>query len=263
MPAKVAGQYFPPFLLAIIFLNNPASAQEINVLSILNGFAKDYEQDVTLKSDVTFGVKVDNQFYQVKAVAKTDDSPAHVAVTAGPPAEPTFYFYTDGETLKKIERGSLNALTGAAKAFESDFAPFDADVMEGFQPDAGFLNTLLSTMFHFWTKGVPERIPFGLDYTRMTHGAQASIFYYQEGFRSAYVAVKKGQHANQDERSRSNPFPTLFIATNGQGMMIINGVTSPVAKGEAIFIPAGMEHEFYNENDEPLEGILLMFGDGA
>lgn len=260
---KMAGSSFLLFMVGMLVGVKTASAQGIDVAGILNAFARDYEQDVTLKSDLIFGIKVDDQFYQVTAIAKTNKSPAKVTVSPGEPVVPTFYFLTDAATLQKIDRGSLNALTGAAKAFDTDSAPFDADVMEGFEPGEGFINTLLTTMFHFWTKGVPERIPFGLNFTRFTHGAQACVFYYLEGFRSAFVAVKKGQHANRDERSKSNPFPTLFIATRGSGMMIINGVTSKIDQGEAILIPAGMAHEFYNENEDPLEGILLMFGEGA
>ncbi len=238
-------------------------SQQKDARSIIEGFAEDYQNDVTFTKDVTFAVKVDDTYWHVKAKAKTDESPAKVTVYDGKPEQPSFYFYTDLETLNKIERGEMNAVTGAAKAFSSDFAPFDADVMEGFNPDQDFLKTLLSVYFHFWTKGLPERIPFGLDYTRFTHGAQATIFYYQPGFRSAYVAIKKGQHANEDEKSKSNPFPSLLIAIKGEGKMIINGVESSLTAGEAILIPANVKHEFMNENDAPLECILLMFGDGA
>lgn len=238
-------------------------AQERDALTILQGYAEDYEKDLSLKENVTFGVKVDELFYHIQAIARTVEKPSKVTVHKGEPKEPTFYFYTDIQTLNKIDRGELNALTGSAKAFSNESAPFDADVMEGYQPDASFMPTLLSTMFHFWTKGMPERIPYGMDYTRFTHGAQASIFYYQEGFRSGYFAIKKGQHANKDERSKTNPFPTLFIAIKGNGMMIINEEKSAIKEGEAVVIPAGVPHEFYNDNDQPLEGIILMFGDGA
>lgn len=238
-------------------------SQQKDARTIIESYAEDYQSDLTLKKDITFAVKVDDTFWHVKAKAKTAESPAKVTVYDGKPKQPTFYFKTDLETLNKVDKGQLNALTGAAKAFSSDFAPFDADVMEGFNPDQEFLKTLMSVYFHFWTKGLPERIPYGLDYTRFTHGAQAAIFYYQPGFRSGYVAIKKGQHANEDEKSKSNPFPTLLIAIEGQAKIIINGVESVFTKGEAILIPAGVKHEFINENENVFEAILLMFGEGA
>lgn len=238
-------------------------SQQKDARTIIEGYAKDYETDVTFVKDVTFAVKVDDTYWHVKAKAKTESSPAKVTVHDGKPELPSFYFYTDIETLNKVDRGEMNALTGAAKAFSTDYAPFDADVMEGFSPNQEFLKTLLNVYFHFWTKGLPERIPFGLEHTRFTHGAQAAIFYYQPGFRSGYVAIKKGQHANEDENSKSNPFPTLLIAIKGKAKMIINDEISILKVGEAILIPAGVKHEFLNENDELFEAILLMFGDGA
>jgi len=249
--------------LCIILQTSISLSQQKDVKTILEGYAKDYETDVTFNKDVTFAVKVDDEFWHIIAKSKTNESPAKVTVKDGKPEVPTFYFFTDFETLNKIEKGEMNPLTGAVKAFSTDFAPFDADVMEGFSPDQDFMNTLLSVYFHFWTKGLPERIPYGLDYTRFTHGAQASIFYYQPGFRSGYVAIKKGQHANENEKSKSNPFPTLLIAIKGKGKMIVNGQESVLATGEAVIIPAGVTHEFINEYEEPLECILLMFGEGA
>jgi mannose-6-phosphate isomerase-like protein (cupin superfamily) len=250
-------------LVCLGLLTSLSFAQQKDARTIIEGYAEDYQNDVTFKKDVTFAVKVDDTFWHVKAIAKTEESEAKVTVHDGKPEQPSFYFFTDLATLNKIDKGEMNALTGAAKAFSSDYAPFDADVMEDFNPDQNFFPTLMSVYFHFWTKGLPERIPYGLDLTRFTHGAQASIFYYQPGFRSGYVAVKKGQHANEDENSKTNPFPTLLIAIKGEGKMIINGAESVLSVGEAVLIPAGVKHEFLNENEEPLECILLMFGDGA
>lgn len=238
-------------------------SQQKDARTIIEDFAKDYQNDVTFTKDVTFTVKVDDAYWHVKAIAKTEASPAKVTVHDGKPEQPTFYFFTNIETLNKVDKGEMSAFTGAAKAFSTDYAPFDADVMEGFTPDQNFIKTLMSVYFHFWTKGFPERIPYGIDYTRFTHGAQASIFYYQPGFRSGYVAIKKGQHANEDEKSKSNPFPTLLIAIKGEAKMIINGVASILPAGEAVLIPAGVKHEFMNDNNDLFEAILLMFGEGA
>lgn len=254
-------------VLSVTGVSSPLAAQMgtgPEIEQILNRFARDYEQDVMFKKDVSFGIKVDDSFWHITARAGTDENAPEVKLLPGEPAEPTFYFFTDFATLQKIDRGDLNALTGAAKAFSSDDAPFDMDVMEGFVPDQSFLSTLLSTLFHFWTKGTPEIIPFGMDHTRPNHGAQASIFYYQPGFRSAYVAIKKGQHANENEKSKKNPFPTLLIGMKGAVDMIIGGTRSVLTSGNAVLIPAGVSHEFLNpDREEPFEGILLMFGEGA
>ena len=241
-----------------------ASAQNLeSAETILNRYVIDYEKDISLKQDVTFGIEVDSVFWHVVAKAKSEKSPASVKLAKGKPSSPSFYFTTNLETLNKVDKGELNALTASAKAFSSDVTPFDADVMEGYTPDGNFMSRLLNVYFHFWTRGLPERIPYGVDKTRFTHGAQAAIFYYQPGFRSGYFAMKKGQHANKDEKSRTNPFPSMFIAIKGEGDIIINGERSKLSSGEAILIPAGVSHQFINNNDELFEGIILMFGEGA
>jgi len=36
-----------------------------------------------------------------------------------------------------------------------------------------------------------------------------------------------------------------------------------VQEGQAMLIPAGVTHEFWNPNDQPAEIVLIMFGKGA
>jgi mannose-6-phosphate isomerase-like protein (cupin superfamily) len=50
------------------------------------------------------------------------------------------------------------------------------------------------------------------------------IFYYEQGLRTAWAQIKKGM---------------------------------------AVYIPAGMAHQVWNEDEEPAECILIMFGKGA
>lgn len=95
-------------------------------------FADDYQKDAMLTEDIGFGIKVGDDFWHVIAKAKTTVNNATVTLFAGEPPEASFYFKTDFETLVKINNGELNALTGSAKAFDTDFAPFDADCHGGF-----------------------------------------------------------------------------------------------------------------------------------
>ncbi|BFP40842.1 hypothetical protein FGF1_16870 [Flavobacteriaceae bacterium GF1] len=249
----------------LLSMGNPFAVfpQSETAERILMRYVEDYQKDIALTKDALFGIKVDTVFWHVKAKAKTETGAASVQLFKGEPPTATYYFKTDLATLEKIDKGELNALTASAKAFSTDVTPFDVDTMTGFQPNADFVDDMFSVYFHFWTRGIPERIPFGLDYTRFTHGAQASIFYYQKGFRSGYFALKKGQHANEDERSKSNPFPSLFIAIKGEATIIIDGLTTTMKAGEAILVPANSTHEFLNKNDIPFEGFLFMFGEGA
>ena len=254
-------------VLLLLVTINPLDAQKsdqaLSTESILKSFAEDYMKDTHFTEDWTFGVKVDKEKWTIQAIVETAETKAAVKVLPGFPEIPTFYFKTTKWALEDIYAGKMNALTGAVKAFSTDYAPFDLDVMEGFQPDESFVSKTLPLLFHFWTKGTPEIIPFGQQYTRNTHGAQASIFYYQPGIRSGWGILHPGQHANEHPSSQTNEFPSLIILTKGTVTAKLNGVDHTVKSGNAIFIPPGMKHEFINPFDEPAEFILLMFGEGA
>ncbi|TNE58937.1 MAG: cupin domain-containing protein [Alphaproteobacteria bacterium] len=240
-----------------------AAANNAEVTAILQTYADDYVTDVELL-DATFGIKVANEMWHVTARKADGDTPASVTLSEGPAPEPTFFYSVDTvESLTKIHKGEMNALTGAARAFSSDYAPVDVDVMEGYQPGETFMADMFSILFHFWTRGTPEIIPFGEGLTRQTHGADVAVFYYQPGFRSAWVRMEKGAHVNEDEKSRTNPFPTLLIITRGKARALIGGKEVTIRAGEAMLIPAEVTHEFFNDRKEPVEGILLMFGEGA
>jgi quercetin dioxygenase-like cupin family protein len=43
----------------------------------------------------------------------------------------------------------------------------------------------------------------------------------------------------------------------------LGGKVYSLEKGVALYIPAGMPHQFWNDEDEPAEGIIIMFGKGA
>ena len=230
---------------------------------ILESYAADYLHDQHFTEDWTFGVKVDDEAWTIQARAKTEKSAADIQVLEGFPQTPTFYFVTTHWALQDIADGKMNALTGAVKAFSTDYAPFDLEVMDGYQPDQNFVGEVLPLMFHFWTKGTPEIIPFGPQYARNTHGAQASIFYYQPGLRSGYGTIFPGQHANEHPKSKSNSFPSLIIFVKGTVTARLDGEDHEIQSGNAIFIPPGMQHEFINDYEEPVEFVLLMFGEGA
>ena len=252
-------------LCALLLLGslNTAIAQDAQIKTILESFAKDYKSDLTFKADRSFGVEVDKVMWHVDATMASENSPSQVVVAKGQPKAPTFYFVTNLRTLMELEQGKMNALTAGAKAFSTDYAPLDIEVMEGFQPSEEFVGEVLAFTFHFWTKGIPEMVPFGQHYTRGTHGAQAAIFYYDTGLRTGYGFLHPGQHANEHPLSKSNPFSSMIILTKGKVIARLNEVDYEIEAGNAFFIPPGMTHEVLNPFDEPAEFVLLMFGEGA
>ncbi len=232
-------------------------------LEILEVYAADFARDPTLTEAVTFGVESGDDFYTVEASPAAEGVAARVTVKEGAPASPSFYYTLDEGWLGKLHRGEVNALTSMAKAFSTDVTPMDIGVMEGFQPEGDFGGWVIPFTFHFWTKGQPEIVPISPDKTRFTHGANAGILYYQPGLRSGWFDIRPGQHVNADERSRENPFPSMFIMTKGEVTAIIGGERLTFREGTMMLVPASVSHEFINEGTEPAFGFLFMFGEGA
>ncbi len=240
-----------------------AAPSGVAVSDILQRYADDYAQDPTLTTPHRFGIRVGEAEWTVDARPAADGRPAVAALRHGFPQTPSYFFTMDAATLSRLDQGEINALTAMGKAHESDASPMDIGTMDGFSPGPDFVGEVLGVAFHFWTRGQPERIPIGGGHTRTVHGAQAVVLYYQPGLRSAWVQLRPGQHANADPSERSNPFPSLFIALRGRAKANIGGREIDLDPSEAIFIPPGTPHDFWNPYDEPAEGILLMFGEGA
>ncbi len=111
--------------------------------------------------------------------------------------------------------------------------------------------------------GLPEFLAFDREASRVIHGANAVLLHYFEGLRSVWYQVESGQHINPDPRDQTNPFPSLFIFLTGRGKARIGGTETDIHGGTATLIPAGVAHEFWNRFEQPLEFILIMFGQGA
>lgn len=251
----------------------PAESQEIHAGGaarsadptgeILTRFAADYERDPSLR-DVTFAIVIGHDdWWHIVATRGAPDGPASVRVVPGPPPEPTIMFSLDRQTLERLDAGAINPLTAIVRGFASDPAAMSTRVMPGFDGGADTGALILDLTFHFWTRGWPEIIPFDEGRTRFVHGTDAVVLFYQPGFRSGWFSMKPGQHANEDVRLRVNPFPTLIVVTKGRGLGRIGGRELELAEGNAVLIPAGVGHEFWNPTDANVEGLILMFGKGA
>jgi len=167
------------------------------------------------------------------------------------------------EFLRRLDNGEMSALTAMGQARSSDPIP----LVPKFGPqlakrtDAGLLFRRVA--FHFWTRGWPEIGPFGEKAARLVHGGNGAVLLYDEEFRSAWYQLKPGMHINKDARDQTNDFPQLIIITRGRFTGRFDGQERTVVEGEAIFIPAGMTHEFWAEKDEYGEFIWIAFGKGA
>jgi|GEM_PF-549347 len=234
--------------------------------TIIKSFVDDYKSDRHATKARIVGIEVPevNGKWTITVTGKEIESKKwEVFMSEGLPKEPTYIYRAEAGILKAIDEGKINAMTAQVKAFSSDYTPLDTYEMEGFIPtedDNGEMNTF---SFHFWTKGFPEVIPFRLSASRKAHGGNASIFYYQKGLRSGWMSLEPGDRVRDDAREQAAPFPMMGVVIKGTSKGIVDGVPVTVSEGNTVFIPANVNHKWWNESEEPCELILIMFGEGA
>ncbi len=257
-------------LIAMLVSPLPArqpASQPRSVEEILRSYVEDFRSDPAAGAPCIFGISIQgptpSEWHVIASGRKSADGRFEVELRKGSPTEPAAIYVTDRETLGKIDRGEMNALTAMGKARSSDTAPMDISLTPGFQPNEDFLAALLPLTFHFWTRGFPEIVNFGPTAGREVHGATMVVLYYQKGLRSAWGQIRKGQRVNADPKDQVNPFPTMMIGIRGRAMLRVGGVEKIMNAGQMIFVPPGTAHEAWNPFDEPAEVIILMFGDGA
>ncbi|MEM9363342.1 MAG: cupin domain-containing protein [Bacteroidota bacterium] len=234
--------------------------------SIIQSFVDDYKSDRHAKNARVIGIdvpEVDGKWTITVTGKEIESKKWEVFMSEGLPKGPTYIYRAESDILKAIYEGKVNAMTAQVKAFSSDYAPLDTYETEGFEPTEDDNSEINAFSFHFWTKGFPEVIPFRPSSTRKVHGGNASIFYYQKGLRSGWMSMAPGDRVRDDAREQAAPFPMMGVVIKGTSKGIVDGVPVTVTEGNTVFIPANVNHKWWNESDEPCELILIMFGEGA
>jgi len=255
------------FLLTVFSLGFSPPIQVRSAGEILGAYVEDFRNDEAAAEPITFGIRIKGEGggeWQVIVEGKKDEAGSYqVELGRGLPPNPCAFYILDLATLRKIDNGEINGLTAMGRARASDPAPMDIEFMAGFQPDADFIARFIPLSFHFWTRGFPEVVDFDRQHSREVHGANMVVFYYQEGLRSAWAQIEKGQHVNKDPKDQSNPFPTMFIGVRGRALAKVGGKEVKLQAGQMVFVPAGVRHEAWNPYEDPAEVVILMFGKGA
>lgn len=231
---------------------------------IIRSYVEDFRTDRFAADTTYFGITVKGiGSWTIHATGKALDQGWEVLMEVGAPKNPTFYYEVEYETLKAIHEGHINALTAQGKAFSSDYAPMDAKNMSGYTPSKAQDDKVNPFSFHFWTRGYPEIIPFGAGMTRRAHGSNFVIFYYEEGLRTAWYRILPGERVRDDAREQAAPFPMMGVTIKGTIEGEVDGQRITVPEGNTVFIPANVAHKWWNEQDEEVQVVLIMFGNGA
>lgn len=252
------------------------SAAEIErAEAILGDFADDYVRD-PMAVDSVFGIKLGQQWWSV-AVERvetpsrrgrlTDHSfgPHKVSLSRGAPSEPTWYFQLASlDVLQKIASGEVNAGTAAMQSFGSDRVGVETADMDGFTSTSGDEADMYIALSHFFTKGAPEVTRFSVDSSLKTHGANVTSLHMMKGFRISFFNIGPQEKANADDpRLSFGQMPNLFIITRGKGTLITDDGPMVLEKGMSVFVQQFVKHEIHNDGDEPLEGVLVLYGDNS
>lgn len=190
-------------------------------------------------------------------------SAPHPALQRGTPDDWDLAFTLDVATLGRIVGGDLNALTAMGQARSSDPIPLRPELSDRFAKRAEASLLFRRISFHFWSPGFPEVVRFNERAARLVHGANAVVLFYDRAFRSAWFQVKPGMHMNEAKAQRANEFPNAIIVVRGSLQARLDGTERTLREGEAVLIPAGVEHEFWARPDQGAELVWLAFGEGA
>lgn len=250
-------------------------AGEAHIETLLLEFVESYRHD-PMALDADFGIRVGQQWWHVQ-VRRTehpypmgkeqqytfhDFGPHTISLEAGPPPAPTWYFrFDDPEIFRKISSGELTASTAAARSTGADYVTFDLADMDGFRSTQQHTALGYLTMEHFWKKDPAEITRFGRDKSLPAHGAQMVSLYTMKDKRIGWFTLGQEESANTDRGLDKSQIPNLIIITSGRGKAQIGEQELDLEPGMSIFVGPYVKHTFYNPNPEPLEGILVLYGD--
>ncbi|MEM9300794.1 MAG: hypothetical protein AAGE01_01705 [Pseudomonadota bacterium] len=226
----------------------------------LERFVADYASD-PMALDITFGIDVDGDRWHVRS-AQTGDAPRTVSLEAGFPDTPMIYFKTTADVLGRIDAGELSGLTAMAAETSDQLTPLDVFPVNGYERGDDYDAMLRPLIFHFWTRGLPETVPLGMANTRVVHGAPGTVMYYDANFRSAvyHVPPRLGRDMAP---TITVPFPRVLVVLAGEMSGTVGPNPFSIPRGTMVFVPPNVPATLWNDQDEPLELMFLMFGDGA
>ena len=243
--------------------------------AILQSFVESYKTDPMALS-VTFGIAVGEEWWHVISERKEEGykvgkkklytfhnyGPNEVTLYQGKPKEPTWYFkFADASVLEKINAKVWTASTASARSTPADEVGLDILSMDGFIYTQKTDAISYQVLEHFWKKDTIEITHFTRDNTLPSHGAEIVSLYTMKDKRIGWFSLGTDEAANADERLEKGQVPNLMIFTKGKGKGLFGEEEFDIEPGMSVFIGPYVKHVIYNPYEEPLEGILVLFGD--
>lgn len=262
------------YFMSLIYFSN-AKAQNKSTEAILQNFVVSYQND-PMAHTTNFGVRVGDDWWHVQSqrsqssydVGKKKQYTFHnfggneVTLQKGKPTSPTWYFhFAHKEVLDNIYNKVWTASTASAKSFGSDQVGLNIRDMDGFKSGIKEDAIVYEVMEHFWKKEAVEITYFNRDGALPTHGVDHVGLYTMKDKRIGWFSIGPEQAANAERGLDKGQVPNLFIITKGKGRADFGDGDVELKPGMSVFIPQYVKHVLYNPYDEPLEGIVVLFGD--
>jgi mannose-6-phosphate isomerase-like protein (cupin superfamily) len=251
-----------------------STQERAEATSIFQKLATDYRNDPMAISG-QFGIKLADQFWTVTIERKETSSkrgrlvdhefgPHTVSLQNDKPETPTFiYIIASMRVLRLIADGTVNAGTAAMQSFGSDQVGVETGTVNGYEWTSGGEARMYHHMSHFFTTGIPEITVFGPENSLETHGAQMTALHFMKGFRVGYFSMQPQQTVNEDIRLQKGQMPNLFIITRGRGKGYLGDQEIDLKPGMSVYVAPFVRHEFTAVGDEPMEGIVILYGDNS
>ena len=261
------------FYLLVCPLQSQENKNENN--TILQSFVESYKTDPMARS-VTFGIAVGDDWWHVISERKEEGykvgkkkqytfhnyGPHQVTLHQGKPKEPTWYFkFADASVLEKINNKVWTASTANARSTAADEVGLDILTMDGFRYTQKTDAVSYQVLEHFWKKDAIEITRFTSDNTLPSHGAELVSLYTMKDKRIGWFTLGTDEAANADRQLDKGQVPNLMIFTKGRGKGLFGEEEFDIEPGMSVFIGPYVKHVIYNPYEEPLEGILVLFGD--
>lgn len=249
-------------LLLAMTAISAASAQDDSAEALLRAFAEDYASDSTARDiEIGFDISGERFFMTVEAA---DEGPHDITFQAGFPDYPIVYWEMELDTLRRLDAG-MTGETATSRARPDDPRLMVLGRTEGFpsyllRRNGEFQSFLNSFKVHFFIRGVPEIVPITREHAVVSHGAGAVGLAYAPRMSVLVTLIDPGEAANLEEDLDTNPFDTLYVAVEGRVRARIGGVEAVLEEGHAMYIPADVEHVFWNDFDEPFSGLMVLYG---
>lgn len=244
---------------------------------ILQHFVESYKTD-HMAQTILFGIRVGEDWWHVSskrkqsayAVGKKKQytfhnfGPHDVTLHSGQPDSPTWYFhFASRDVLDNIYTKKWTASTASAKSFGSDVVGLNIRDLKGFRSGIKDDAIAYEVMEHFWKRDPVEITYFTRDASLPTHGVDHVGLYTMKDKRIGWFSIGPEQAANAERGLDKGQVPNLFIITKGKGRAELGEELVELKQGMSVFIGPYVKHVLYNPYDEPLEGIIVLFGDNS